>query len=233
MSFLVVCEPTDGHPGICEKGLGWYDFTIRGKTSHASMPEEGINSLELGWEYLKEIKREIAALPGGNPLLGGNTCSVTQCSGGVKINVIPDQTDFSVDIRYVLRSCPAGEGMEDIFRDLAAEYERKYPGLSIRWNCRDRRAALESDTGRPAVAWFIRSRAEEAGKQPKGLYYFTDASLVIPYYPALPFIILGPGCPGECHCPNEKIAVESIEESIECYCRFVEQARPEWFRTRE
>jgi succinyl-diaminopimelate desuccinylase len=228
-SFLVVCEPTDGHPGLCEKGIGWYDFKIRGKTSHASMPEAGVNALELGHEYLKAVSREIAALAEESPLLGRNTCSVTQCSAGVKINVIPDRADFSVDIRLVPQPGAGQEQVETILRAAAAGYERNYPGLFINWECRDRRPALESDAGHPAVAWLIRSCAEDAGKQPVGIYYFTDASLVIPHYGTLPFIIMGPGKSAECHCPNEKIAPESIEELIVRYYCFAEALRPEWF----
>jgi succinyl-diaminopimelate desuccinylase len=193
------------------------------------MPEAGVNALDLGHEYLKTAGREIATLAEENPLLGRNTCSVTQCSAGVKINVIPDRADFSVDIRLVPRPGTDQKQVETILRSAAAEYERNYPGLSINWECRDHRPALETDAGHPAVAWLIRSCAEDAGKQPVGVYYFTDASLVIPHYAALPFIIMGPGKSAECHCPDEKIAPESIEELINRYCRFAEELRPEWF----
>jgi succinyl-diaminopimelate desuccinylase len=224
VSFLFVCEPTDGRPAVCEKGLAWYDFTVAGKGAHAAMPNEGLNAIELGYACLGGIKQKIQRLTKEHPLLGNNTFSITQMSGGIKINVIPDQACFSADIRLVP---PADQDtVEEIFLAAAREYAEAYPGLSVRWKRRDYRTALETDSNHPAVAWLTGT----CGKKPAGIYYFTDASLVIPYYPRLPFIIMGPGNPGECHRPNEKIAPPSIEQTAGRYYQFIETADPEWFR---
>ncbi|MDR0599747.1 MAG: M20/M25/M40 family metallo-hydrolase [Treponema sp.] len=228
LAFLFICEPTGGHPGVCEKGIVWYDFTLQGRTSHASMPERGINALEAGFEYLAGVKEKIAALAAApHPLLGTNTCSVTLAQGGVKINVIPDRAAFSADIRCV----PGTElpRVEAALDEAAGDLERRHPGLVITRTCRDRRPALEADVSHPAAAFMVDLCGKEAGKKPLGLFYFTDASLVIPFYPRLPFMILGPGLPGECHCPNEKIAPGAIIEAAARYRQFVEAARGEWF----
>ena len=231
LSFLVVCEPTGGYPVICEKGILWYDITVQGKTSHAAMPEQGINALETGYEYLAAVKGQIAALPversPAADLLGGNTCSVTLGSAGIKINMIPGQAAFSVDIRLVPGT--GVERVEAVFDQTVREFERRYPGLIIRRHCRDRRAALETGTRHPAAAFFV-NRCQEDGKPPRGVYYFTDASIIIPACPNLPFIILGPGLPSECHSPNEKVAPESIVEAASRYHQFVEAVQDEWFR---
>jgi succinyl-diaminopimelate desuccinylase len=226
LSFLIVAEPTGLAPALCEKGLAWYDVTVRGKTSHAAMPEKGANALELGYAWLNRIKRRVVSASGRDPLLGKNTFSITQAQGGVKINVIPDQAVFALDLRLLPGDALDWEGVETLFREQADQFGAAHPGFSAVWERRDCRAALQSDPGHPAVRWFL----DRSGKgKPIGVHYFTDASLIIPRYPQLPFVIFGPGEPGECHRPNEKIALASIVEAAAQYRCFVEQLREEWF----
>jgi succinyl-diaminopimelate desuccinylase len=226
LSFLVVAEPTGLRPALCEKGLAWYDVTVRGKTSHAAMPEKGANALELGYAWLNRVKRKVVSAAKADPLLGRNTFSVTQAQGGVKINVIPDQAAFALDIRLLPGKAPDWEGVETLFREEADRLGAAHPGFSAVWERRDCRAALQTDPGHPAVRWFL-----EQGKngKPVGALYFTDASLIIPRYPRLPFIIFGPGDPAECHRPDEKIPLASVGEAAAQYYCFVDQIKAEWF----
>jgi succinyl-diaminopimelate desuccinylase len=226
LSFLIVAEPTGLRPALSEKGLAWYDVTALGKTSHASMPGKGANALELGYAWLNRIKRRVVSAAGADPLLGKNTFSITQAQGGVKINVIPDQAVFALDIRLLPGKAPDWEGVETLFREEADRLGAAHPGFSAAWERRDCRAALQSDPRHPAVRRFL----ELSGNgKPIGVHYFTDASLVIPRYPKLPFVIFGPGDPGECHCPDEKIPLASIGEAAAQYYYFVDQLRTEWF----
>jgi succinyl-diaminopimelate desuccinylase len=226
LSFLVVAEPTGLRPAICEKGLAWYDVTVKGKTSHAAMPEEGVNAIELGYAWLDRIKRKVVSASKRDPLLGKNTFSITQAQGGVKINVVPDRAVFALDIRLLPGEALDWEGMETLLREQADLFAAAHPGFSAAWERRDCRAALKTDLSHPAVKWFL-DRSENG--EPAGTLYFTDASLVIPRYPKLPFIIFGPGDPAECHRPDEKIALPSIAEAAGQYRRFVDQAKTEWF----
>lgn len=226
LSFLIVAEPTGLRPALCEKGIAWYDVTVRGKTSHAAMPEKGANALELGYAWLSRIKRKVVSASKADPLLGKNTFSVTQAQGGIKINVIPDRAVFALDIRLLPGRAPDWEGVETLFREEADRFGAAHPGFFAAWERRDCRAALQTDPRHPAVRWFLeRSR----NGKPVGVYYFTDASLIIPRYPRLPFIIFGPGDPAECHCPDEKIPLASVGEAAAQYCCFVDQIKTEWF----
>jgi succinyl-diaminopimelate desuccinylase len=226
LSFLIVAEPTGLRPAICEKGLAWYDVTIRGKTSHASMPGKGANAIELGYAWLEGIKRKVVSASRADPLLGKNTFSITQARGGVKINVIPDQAEFALDVRLLPGKAPEVKGLETLFREQADRFSSAHPGFSATWKLRDCRAALQSDPRHPAVKRFLELGGN---RKPIGVYYFTDASLVIPRYPKLPFIILGPGDPVECHRPNEKIPLSSIGKAAAQYYYFVDQIETGWF----
>jgi succinyl-diaminopimelate desuccinylase len=190
------------------------------------MPEKGANAIELGHVWLDRIKQRVISASGEDPLLGKNTFSVTQARGGVKINVIPDHATFAVDIRLLPGDALDWDGVETLFREQADLFEASHPGFSAAWERRDCRAALKTDPGHGAVRWFL----DRSGNgEPVGVYYFTDASLVIPRHSKLPFIILGPGDPAECHCPDEKIPLSSIGEAAEQYYCFVDQLKAEWF----
>ena len=116
--------------------------------------------------------------------------------------------------------------METLFREEADRFGAAHPGFSAVWERRDCRAALQTDPRHPAVRWCL----ERSGKgKPIGVYYFTDASLIIPRYPQLPFIIFGPGDPAECHCPDEKIPLASVGEAAAQYYCFVDQIETERF----
>jgi succinyl-diaminopimelate desuccinylase len=224
LSFLIVAEPTGLRPAVCEKGLAWYDVTARGKTSHAAMPGKGANAIELGYAWLDRVKRKVVSASKADPLLGKNTFSITQAQGGVKINVIPDQAAFALDIRLLPGEALGWEGVETLFREQADRFAAAHPGFSVSWERRDCREALQTDTRHPAVRWFL----DRSGK-PIGVYYFTDASLIIPRLPKLPFIIFGPGDPAECHRPDEKIPLASIGEAAAQYYCFIDQIKTEWF----
>jgi succinyl-diaminopimelate desuccinylase len=226
LSFLVIAEPTGGQPAVCEKGLVWYDVSVSGKTSHAAMADQGINALELGYEYLSRIKQDIISMSKENFLLGKNSFSITQAEGGVKINVIPDRAVFAVDIRLIPDEEFNGDTVEFLFQKHAKNITRSNSGLSLQWNIRDYRPALETNRKHPALAEIIELAG---GKGLLGVNYFTDGSLVVPYYPKLPFIILGPGMPSECHCPNEKTTLASIVEAASYYRIFIDTLQPNWF----
>ena len=212
LAFLFVCEPTNCRPALWEKGMLWYRFHVAGESSHASMPEKGRNALEEGFAFLMEAKSAVEKLSPAHPILGGNTFTITGAQGGVKINVLPDQAEFMVDVRFV-----PGEGtMEQVEKVVAQLAEGR--GVEITWQLEDRRDALQVQLGSSE----IRRLLDLQKKEPTGVFYFTDASLVIPFQKELPFVILGPGDPGQCHKPNESIRLEEIQEAAELYWRCLE-----------
>ncbi len=222
LSFLFVCEPTGCRPALREKGLAWFTFRFAGKTSHASLPSAGVNALELGFAYLTEAKNIIEPLFGEDNLLGQNTFSITMANGGVKVNMIADAAEFLVDLRLLPH--PGGlRAVETELDALAASFEAVHPGLRIERTLQNHRHALQADETNPALQCVTRICAEN-NRTPCAVLYFTDASLVIPAHPALPFVVLGPGEAAECHCPNESIEPASIAEAVQVYCGFINQA---------
>ena len=114
---LVVGEPTGLAPRLGHRGVVWVRLHFRGRTAHASMPQEGDNAV------LKAARAAIALSErdwGGiaHPVLGTPTLNVGRLEGGLNLNSVPDRAVLGIDIRTVPGQSSAG---------LLAELARLYP----------------------------------------------------------------------------------------------------------
>jgi succinyl-diaminopimelate desuccinylase len=219
LGFLVVAEPTNNRPALCEKGVAWFRYTFSGKTSHGSMPGEGVNALMLGFEFLKAATALVETACPAHPMLGANTFAVTTGHGGVKTNVIPDRAEFMVDCRLLPGASPIVEtGLDKLEKDFTAAH----PGFGIHRQPTLNMEAIEVSAAHPAVA----KLAELSGQGPFGVFYFTDGAEVLSAYPDMPFTIIGPGAPGECHTPNESVELAQLADAARLYRCFIEAAGP-------
>ena len=68
---------------------------------------------------------------------------------------------------------------------------------------------------------FIRTAMKVAGKEqeesPKGVNYYTDASIYQPYLNGIPVLIYGPGEPTIAHQPDEWVDITKYLEAIQYY----------------
>jgi len=107
-----MCAPVHGHKG----GIG-LDVTVHGHAAHSSKPHLGANALSGAARVVVAIDEEqdrLAALEATTPV-GKGTVSVTELSGGLARNIIPDECTL-----YVGRRTAPGE---DIAQVRAALYE--------------------------------------------------------------------------------------------------------------
>ena len=92
----LVCEPcvSNGDLKTGRKGTLNFIVKIHGKASHAgSAHKDGINAIE-------EMAKEVLYIQGLTDYEAGTTVNVGVCSGGTKVNVVPDLAVFEVDCRY-------------------------------------------------------------------------------------------------------------------------------------
>lgn len=226
LSGLFICEPTRCAPGVTEKGSVWVDLEATGKCSHASMPDNGVNALELGMDFLFGLKKMVSGLP-GNRLLGRNTCTITRASSGIKVNIVPDKAVFQADIRLVPGAGIQNEQLIAKIRAAAEHFNREHPGAAVSAAFRNSRRPVEIDPEHPFIER-LRPIYKELGLpfSPVGIPYYTDASSIIPFA-GIPFVILGPGDPNECHITDEKIEPSSILTAFCIYKEFVSSLRAE------
>ena len=212
---LFVCEPTGGRLGVAEKGAVWLDFQVKGKTSHSSMPAQGVNAFELGVSFLLELKREVEGLP-RHKLFGTSTCTVTRASAGIKTNMVPDSASFSVDIRVAPGTFTA-DGLITTVKKRAALFCRRHTGLQIGISCTNARDALEIAEDHPLIQTWCRCLHEaDLPIEFAGIRFYTDASLVVPFH-SVPFLIFGPGRQEDCHQIDESIDPDAVGQILKAY----------------
>ena len=98
---IIVGEPTNNEIINASKGLLDLKVTFKGKTAHASTPEEGINAIDKCIKfinelniYYKELQKEIISSKYA-------TMNIGLINGGRSANVVPDTCTISIDFRTV------------------------------------------------------------------------------------------------------------------------------------
>ena len=96
LKIAILGEPTNLKIGIGHMGVIHSEIEIRGKASHASIPEKGVNAIEKAAEFIINFKRKYTPTKGK---LGIEKVSFTKIEGGKALNVIPDTCKLYTDIR--------------------------------------------------------------------------------------------------------------------------------------
>ncbi len=218
ISKIFIPEPSNEELGICEKGCLWLKIHVKGKSAHGSRPDLGLNAIEKLYEYIYRLK-DTFDFNETHPLLDKSTFAITLINGGVKTNIIPENATGTLDIRTL-----PGVNHEEIIEHAhnigkIMEYENK--GISINLEVENNRPPLTMDKDSD----FIKSIVSVYEKlsypvEFKGLYFYTDASQIIPFH-NIPFVILGPGAEDMCHQKDEGIEINSISRMTKFYISYI------------
>lgn len=215
---VFITEPSDEQIGICEKGALWLNIYVKGKSSHGSKPELGINAIEKLYEYTSKL-RDTLDLDESHYLLGKPSFAITLIHGGVKTNIIPEEAKASLDIRTI-----PGFDHDEILKKAFAigQYmEEENVGMSIDIQVENNRPPLTIDEEDSFIKDIV--KVYEKLSYPvefKGINFYTDASQLIPFH-NIPFVILGPGEENMCHQRNERIKIESIIRMTKFYISYI------------
>ncbi|MGE0759110.1 MAG: M20/M25/M40 family metallo-hydrolase, partial [Pirellulaceae bacterium] len=90
---VIVAEPTDLEVVVAHKGVMRWSITTRGRASHSSKPELGVNavySMAKVLNVLEEYARDVVAHRAHHPLVGRPSLSVGLIAGGISVNTVPD-----------------------------------------------------------------------------------------------------------------------------------------------
>jgi succinyl-diaminopimelate desuccinylase len=205
--FVVMMEPTDGelHAG-CVGNINAI-WTFRGRSGHSARPwaaDNAITRAALGVAGLASVPVLPVAFPG---LTFFEVASVTQISGGIANNVIPDTCTASVNFRYAPGRTP--EEAEARLRELCRQglpESAGVPGagaggeLEITGNAGSAPVALEHPLARRLIA------AGELSVAPKQAW--TPVAEVAQFgFPAVNF---GPVSPSQAHRRDESIEIARL-----------------------
>lgn len=211
---MIIAEPTRNRPVRSHKGAFWLRAVASGRSGHGSMPEMGVNALDLLSRLAHEL-RGIEALGRTDPLLGRPTVCLTRMEGGTQVNVIPDHAVAELD----LRSLPGQDhaAILDEVRAVASRIEADAPGGKIVIEPIHSMPALSADAECPLVQAALETRRElglpevAAG----GASYFTDGSILQNL--GSDILILGPGDPGQAHQTDESLDLADLHIARRIY----------------
>ncbi|MGM0470967.1 MAG: M20 family metallopeptidase [Bacillota bacterium] len=215
---IFICEPSAEKLGLAEKGALWLEISATGKAAHASMPDCGVNAIDYLQDYIRQFKKQVD-LKSKDPLLGQTTMTVTTMQGGVKTNIIPVEANATLDIRTIV-GCSHDQLLATADK-LAKQMMREEDGLSLEVKVKNNRPAVGTDKDEAMVKNLQAVVTDlDYTNQLKGLYFYTDASQLIPDL-QVPFVILGPGADAMAHQKNERIELASIVRVTKIYLNYI------------
>ena len=94
--YALVAEPTGFQIGVQTKGCHSFRTQIKGVSCHSSVPYEGINSISIAARLICFIE-QLCQLYQGRDL----TLNVGKIVGGEESNIVPSDTYFDWEIRYL------------------------------------------------------------------------------------------------------------------------------------
>lgn len=200
IDVALVGEPTGMQPAIAEKGLMVLDITEHGKAGHAAR-EEGVNALYRAIDDIAWFRT--FRFPEESPLLGPVKMSVTIIHAGTQHNVVPDECQFTVDVRS--NECYSNH---DIFNMVCDAIQGEVKARSFRLN------SSHINPSHPLVQRAL-SLGPTIDGQPRcafGSPTLSDQALM-PW----PSMKMGPGNSARSHTADEYICISEIREAIKDY----------------
>lgn len=218
VSEFIIAEPSAEKIGISEKGALWIKLCAKGRLSHSSRPEKGINAIEKLIEFSKRLT-EFVDTDTEDKYLGYSTVVITKLKGGISTNVIPDTAEMELDIR-TLTNVDHNEVIR-FAEQLIDDMEAKYEGLKLNMTILNNRPAVGVDENCEMVKRIEHIYDEfHLNHAMKGLMFYTDVSQIIPSNPK-PFVIMGPGDDALAHQTNEYITFSSVTRMAKIYTKYV------------
>lgn len=215
VTSMIIGEPTGYEIIYTHKGSINFEVTSKGKSSHSSMPQLGINAIDHLIKFYNRANEKFHSKVYTNEVLGDFIYNVTLISGGEQINSIPNYAALQGNIRTI----PEYDNeivisqMNEIIDDLNKEAASKLT-LIISNNKISVESRKDSD-----IALIAKAVAEEkiAVDVPfNGISATTDAAEFIKAGNEFPIIIFGPGNDTP-HQVNEYVEIQNYLEMIDIY----------------
>jgi succinyl-diaminopimelate desuccinylase len=214
---LVIAEPTDEKIVIGHKGALWLEITTFGRTSHGSMPEQGINAVDHMLKVIQILNEMKVGWRAEKEPLGQSSLAVTMIEGGVQTNVIPDKCSIRADIRTVPPQSHYSfiELLKSKLDHLIEQNEIFQYRVEI---ILDRPSILTQ----PSENIIQIAQILKGGSNTDyfGVSYYTDGAVLNPRS-EIPTLIYGPGDEKLAHQPNEWVSIEAYRRSIQFYKQLI------------
>ncbi len=210
----IVTEPTSGDVLVAHKGFVWADVIARGRASHGSRPEDGLDAITKMGAFLQGLEQLQAELDQrkGDPLLGSGSVHASVIAGGREMSSYPATCRLGVERRTV-----PGETARSVItelEDIAERCRRADPGFQATVDLTFERRPFSIDAGHEIVELVRAVAARTSGRRPRisGSAGWMDAALLGER--SIPTVIYGPAG-GDFHGDDEWVDAASIEACAE------------------
>jgi succinyl-diaminopimelate desuccinylase len=210
----IVTEPTQLQVSVATRGLVHYRFRLKGRSIHASRAHLGVNpvlKLRRVLDTVEAYDHDVRAK--AHPLLPGGSCTPTVLRAGVKENAVADICELFVDRRLI-----PGETVARELAELRARVARLRAG--------DDEFECDVDVvGFPFEAAEIAADSPFAAEVARTVGEVTQREGVVVGTPfasdvrnlvndaGIEAITFGPGNVAECHCADERVAVDQLVDT--------------------
>jgi len=196
----VVGEPTGLQVCTAQRGLLILRCTAHGKASHAAHAELGENAIQ---KAARDISRLAAMEFEAHEDLGATRAEVTQITGGLARNQVPDLCEFFVDLRTTpnLDHATVADEIGATLESEVAIHSHRYEAV----------ATNDSDV--------VVRAALEAANAPAGIESVTTSDWA--FLKGIPAVKVGPGDTNRSHRPNEYLLLSELEKGVAFYSRFI------------
>lgn len=219
IDFAIIAEPSAGftggkHPNICLGAKGGYNYTIKllGKSSHAAMPELGINAVEEAAQVILKLKEIEPVL---DEHLGESLQCVINIKGGGNACSVPDYAEIEV-----FRHCVRGESVSSIRNEVEEAIRRA--DIHSKWEIEFRQALSDefdggfvpfcTDPENEFLQKLIASTTKVCGREPSFTYFQSIGDFNhIGGLLAIPTVLFG--ADGDSfHSYDERVKLKSVVE---------------------
>ncbi len=209
--YAIVGEATALDIIVARKGVLWLKVKIYGKSAHGSLPRAGRNAIQGAVEAIRRLS-EIDLGIREHPVLKRPTYNVGTIKGGIKVNVVPDYCEFTVDFRLLPGTDTSFivKQVESLLSEVCEERDLRFE-LEVMFSA----PPHEVDTSSPLVKAIDWAVTQIRGSPPKKLGRAGSSDVV---FLGKMMDAVDLGCSGgRAHGPDEYARVSSLEPTAKAY----------------
>ncbi|MEM6761480.1 MAG: acetylornithine deacetylase [Pseudomonadota bacterium] len=206
-ALVIVGEPTSMAVATGHKGKTALRATFQGRESHSALAPMGLNALHLAADFIGAIRRMQAEIEGSGHRdsdydVPYTTLHAGKLSGGVALNIVPNEAVLDFEIRAVA---------EDDMAAIIGQFREEAAAIAAATGDADAQIQIEEVFAYPGLATSHTHEAVDFVKQLTGangtikVAFGTDGGLFADAL-GVPVVVCGPGSMREGHRPDEFIA---------------------------
>ncbi|WP_416307054.1 acetylornithine deacetylase [Neptunicella sp. SCSIO 80796] len=205
----IIGEPTELKPIYKHKGHMAHSLNIKGQAGHSSDPAKGVNAIEITYQAISQLlklKQQLAERQDNSFAVPQATMNLGHIHGGDGENRICGHCQLNFDIRLL-------PGMSDA--QVIAQLDELLLPLQQQWPDRISRELMYATVPSFSCkqeADIIQLAEKLTGFKPQSANYCTEAPFISEL--GCDTLVLGPGSINQAHQPDEFIALEYIDPTV-------------------